>query len=385
MKIHEYQAKEILRQYGVVVPEGSVAHTPEEAESIALDLGSGVVVKAQIHAGGRGKGGGVKVVATPDEARRAAEKIIGMQLVTHQTGPEGQKVKQVLVEKASDIEGEFYLGITLDRAQSRLVVMASREGGVEIEEVAARNPEKILKETVEPGIGLLPFQATQLAFGLGLKGKQVREAARLILNLYRAYEGADCSLAEINPLVLTRDGQILALDAKINFDDNAVFRHADLAAMRDLDEEAELEVEASKYDLNYIKLDGNIGCMVNGAGLAMATMDIIKLAGGEPANFLDVGGGASAETVENGFRILLSDAHVKGILINIFGGIVRCDRVAEGVIQARRNLEVEVPIVVRLAGTNADVAAQMLEQSGLNFAVGHGLKDAAEKVVAALG
>jgi succinyl-CoA synthetase beta subunit len=263
--------------------------------------------------------------------------------------------------------------------------MASREGGVEIEEVAARSPGKILKEAVEPGIGLLPFQATQLAFGLGLEGKQVREAARLLLNLYRAYEGADCSLAETNPLVLTRDGQILALDAKINFDDNAVFRHADLAAMRDLDEEAELEVEASKYDLNYIKLDGNIGCMVNGAGLAMATMDIIKLAGGEPANFLDVGGGASAETVENGFRILLSDDNVKGILINIFGGIVRCDRVAEGVIQARRNLEVGVPIVVRLAGTNADVAAEMLEQSGLNFAVGHGLKDAAEKVVAALG
>ncbi|MBT4503238.1 MAG: ADP-forming succinate--CoA ligase subunit beta [Gemmatimonadetes bacterium] len=385
MKIHEYQAKEILRQYDVAVPEGNVAHTPEEAERIAADLGGRAVVKAQIHAGGRGKGGGVKVVATPEEARRAAEQIIGMQLVTHQTGPEGQKVKQVLVEEASDIEREFYLGITLDRARSRLVVMASREGGVEIEEVAARSPGKILKEAVEPGIGLLPFQATQLAFGLGLEGKQVREAARLLLNLYRAYEGADCSLAETNPLVLTRDGQILALDAKINFDDNAVFRHADLAAMRDLDEEAELEVEASKYDLNYIKLDGNIGCMVNGAGLAMATMDIIKLAGGEPANFLDVGGGASAETVENGFRILLSDDNVKGILINIFGGIVRCDRVAEGVIQARRNLEVGVPIVVRLAGTNADVAAEMLEQSGLNFAVGHGLKDAAEKVVAALG
>jgi len=385
MKIHEYQAKEILRQYDVAVPEGNVARTPEEAERIAADLGGRAVVKAQIHAGGRGKGGGVKVVATPEEARQAAEQIVGMQLVTHQTGPEGQKVKQVLVEKANDIERESYLGITLDRAQSRLVVMASREGGVEIEEVAARSPEKILKETVEPGIGLLPFQATQLAFGLGLEGKQVREASRLILNLYRACEGADCSLAEINPLVLTREGQILALDAKINFDDNAVFRHANLAAMRDLDEEAELEVEASKYSLNYIKLDGNIGCMVNGAGLAMATMDIIKLAGGEPANFLDVGGGASAETVENGFRILLSDDNVKGILINIFGGIVRCDRVAEGVIQARRNLEVKVPIVVRLAGTNADVAAEMLEQSGLNFAVGHGLKDAAEKVVTALG
>jgi succinyl-CoA synthetase beta subunit len=308
-----------------------------------------------------------------------------MQLVTHQTGPAGQKVKQVLVEKASDISRELYLGITLDRAQSRIVVMASQEGGVEIEEVAARTPEKILRETIEPGLGLQPFQATRLAFGLGLEGKQVRAGAGLLMALYKAFEGADCSIAEINPLVVTSDGQVLALDAKINFDDNASYRHKDLATLRDLDEEEPLEVEASEFDLNYIKLDGTIGCMVNGAGLAMATMDIIKLAGSSPANFLDVGGGASAETVENGFRILLSDPNVKAILINIFGGIVRCDRVAEGVIQARKNLQTDVPIVVRLAGTNADIAAKMLEESELNFAVGNGLKDAAEKVVAAAG
>jgi succinyl-CoA synthetase beta subunit len=307
-----------------------------------------------------------------------------MQLITHQTGPEGQKVKQVLVEKASDIEHEFYLGITLDRAQNKLVVMASREGGVEIEEVAAETPEKILRETVDPAVGLLPFQATRIAFGLGFEGKQVRQAASFILNLYKAFTGADCSIAEINPLVTTADGKVLALDAKINFDDNALFRQPSFADLRDLDEEAELEVEASKYGLNYIKLDGNIGCMVNGAGLAMATMDIIKLSGAEPANFLDVGGGASAETVENGFRILLSDPNVKAILINIFGGIVRCDRVAEGVIQARENIEVNVPLVVRLAGTNADVAAEMLEKSDMDFSVGHGLKDAAEKVAAAI-
>ena len=301
MKIHEFQGKEILRTYGVAVPDGRVAHTPDEAEQIAEELGGMTVVKAQIHAGGRGKGGGVKVASNAAEARQAAEAIIGMQLVTHQTGPEGQKVKQVLVEKASDIDREFYLGITLDRAQSKLVVMASREGGVEIEEVAATNPEKILRETVDPSVGLQPFQATRLAFGLGFEGAQVRAAAGLILKLYEAFVGADCSIAEINPLVTTKDGQVLALDAKINFDDNALFRHKDVVEMRDLDEEDDLEVEASKYDLNYIKLDGNIGCMVNGAGLAMGTMDIIKLAGGEPANFLDVGGGASAQTVEERF------------------------------------------------------------------------------------
>lgn len=385
MKIHEFQAKQLLRTYNVAVPAGEVAHTPQEAEEIATRLGGRVVVKAQIHAGGRGKGGGVKVAADAAEARQHAEAILGMQLVTHQTGPEGQQVKQVLIEEASDIVRELYLGITLDRAKSRIVVMASQEGGVEIEEVAARSPEKILRETIEPGLGLQPFQAMRLAFGLGLEGKQVRAGAGLLLALYKAFEGADCSIAEINPLVVTGDGQVLALDAKINFDDNALYRQKDLAQLRDLDEEAPLEVEASKFDLNYIKLDGTIGCMVNGAGLAMATMDIIKLAGGSPANFLDVGGGASAETVENGFRILLSDKSVKAILINIFGGIVRCDRVAEGVIQARKNLQTEVPIVVRLAGTNADIAAKMLEESGLNFAVGDGLKDAAEKVVAAAG
>ena len=384
MKIHEYQAKEILRPYNVAVPEGSVATSADEAERIATELGGKVVVKAQIHAGGRGKGGGVKLATNPTEAREAASAILGMQLITHQTGLEGQKVKQVLVEKASDIEHEFYLGITLDRAQSKLVVMASREGGVEIEEVAAETPEKILRETVDPGVGLLHFQATRIAFGLGFEGKQVRQAAGFILNLYKAFIGADCSIAEINPLVTTADGQVLALDAKINFDANALFRQPNLAELRDLDEEDELEVEASKFDLNYIKLDGNIGCMVNGAGLAMATMDIIKLSGAEPANFLDVGGGASAETVENGFRILLSDPNVKAILINIFGGIVRCDRVAEGVIQARKNIEVNVPLVVRLAGTNADVAAEMLEKSDMDFSVGHGLKDAAEKCASAI-
>ena len=384
MKIHEYQAKKFLRQYQVAVPSGNVATTANQAEHVAAELGGKVVVKAQIHAGGRGKGGGVKLVANPEEARQAASEILGMQLITHQTGPEGQKVKQVLVERASDIEREFYLGITLDRAQSKPVVMASREGGVEIEEVAAATPEKILKETVDPAVGLQAFQATRLAFGLGFEGKQVRQAAGFILSLYKAYADADCSLVEINPLVATADGQILALDAKIDIDDNALFRHPDLAKMHDPDEEEELEIEASKYDLNYIKLDGNIGCMVNGAGLAMATMDIIKLSGAEPANFLDVGGSASAETVENGFRILLSDPNVKAILINIFGGIVRCDRVAAGVIEARKNIEVNVPIVVRLAGTNADVAAEMLENSDMDFAVGHGLKDAAEMVEAAI-
>ncbi len=384
MKIHEYQAKEILRQYQVAVPSGNVATTADQSELVAAELGGKVVVKAQIHAGGRGMGGGVKLAANPAEARQAASEILGMQLVTHQTGPEGQRVKKVLVEQASDIEREFYLGITLDRAQCKPVVMASREGGVAIEEVAAATPEKILKETVDPAVGLQVFQATRLAFGLGFEGKQVRQAASFILSLYRAYVDADCSLVEVNPLVATADGQLLALDAKIDLDDNALFRHPDLAAMRDLDEEEELEVEAAKYDLSYIKLDGNIGCMVNGAGLAMATMDIIKLSGAEPANFLDVGGGASAETVENGFRILLSDSNVKAILINIFGGIVRCDRVASGVIEARKNIEVNVPIVVRLAGTNAHMAAEMLENSDMDFAVGHGLQEAAAMVKATI-
>jgi succinyl-CoA synthetase beta subunit len=384
MKIHEFQAKQVLRDYGVPVPEGQVATTPAETETIARELGGKVVVKAQIHAGGRGKGGGVKLATSPEEARQFAEEILGMQLVTHQTGPAGQKVKQVLVEVAGDIARELYLGITLDRARGCDVIMASQEGGVEIEEVAASNPDAILRELVDPGLGLLPFQATRLAFALGLEGKAVRAGAKMLMSLYKAYQGTDCSIAEINPLVVTSAGDVIALDAKINLDDNAVYRNKGQEALRDLDEEDPLEVEASNFGLNYIKLDGNIGCMVNGAGLAMATMDIIKLAGGEPANFLDVGGGASAETVENGFRILLSDPNVKAILINIFGGIVRCDRVAEGVIQARTNIDVKVPIIVRLAGTNADIAAEMLEKSGLNFIVGDGLKDAAEKAVEVL-
>ncbi|MEE2658549.1 MAG: ADP-forming succinate--CoA ligase subunit beta [Candidatus Latescibacterota bacterium] len=384
MKIHEFQAKELLRGYGVAVPEGRVARTPEEVRQAAEELGGRVVVKAQIHAGGRGTGGGFKLAESALVAQQAAGDILGMQLVTHQTGPEGQKVKQVLVEQAGDIARELYLGITLDRAQSKMVVMASQEGGVEIEEVALKTPEKILRQIVHPGLGLQAFQATRLAFGLGLEGKAVRDGAKLIMALYQAVDGTDCSLAEINPLVVTGDGQVMALDAKINLDDNALYRHKELAELRDLDEEEPLEAEASKYDLNYIKLDGNIGCMVNGAGLAMATMDIIKITGGEPANFLDVGGGASAETVENGFRILLSDPNVKAILINIFGGIVRCDRVAEGVIQARKKIDVQVPIVVRLAGTNADIAAKMLEESGLNLTVGEGLKDAARKAVEVL-
>ena len=384
MKIHEFQGKQVLKKYGVAVPEGGVATTVEQAEKIAKSLGGKVVVKAQIHAGGRGKGGGVEVVEGGEEAKKAAERILGMQLVTHQTTSEGQQVKQLLVEKAFEIEREFYLGITLDRTIGKNVVMASSEGGVEIEEVAAKNPEKILRETVDPNVGLRSFQAIRLSLGLGLEGPQARDAAQLILRLYEAYSGADCSIAEINPLVTTKDGTVLALDAKINFDDNALYRQKEFMEMRDLDEEDALEVEASKFGLNYIKLDGNIGCMVNGAGLAMATMDIIKLTGGEPANFLDVGGGASAETVENGFRILLSDSNVKAILVNIFGGIVRCDRVAEGVIQARKNIDVNVPIVVRLAGTNADVAAKMLEESDMDFIVGDGLENAAEKVVTAI-
>jgi succinyl-CoA synthetase beta subunit len=380
MKIHEYQAKNLLRQHQVAVPQGKVASTPGMAQQIASELGGRVVIKAQIHAGGRGKGGGIRLANTPEEAERAFSDIIGMQLVTPQTGPGGRKVRMVLVEAASDIQRELYLGIALDRTQSRLVVMASREGGVEIEEVAVRSPEKILKEVVDPGMGLLPFQATRLAFGLGMEGSQMRQAVRFIHNLYQAYVAMDCSLAEINPLVTTDEGQLLALDAKINLDENALFRHPELAALRDLEEESAIEVEASKYRLNYIKLDGNIACMVNGAGLAMATMDIIKLAGGDPANFLDVGGSASAETVENGFRLLLSDPDVRAILINIFGGIVRCDRVAEGVIQARRKIDVKVPVVIRLAGTNADLAADMLGQSGLNVIVAKGLQEAADKV-----
>ncbi len=384
MKIHEYQAKEILRSFGVPVPNGAVARTPEEAEAIAKDLGGAVVVKAQIHAGGRGKGGGIKLAADPAEAREAASEIIGMQLVTPQTGSEGQKVKSVWVENATDIDRELYLGIVLDRARSRLVVMASRAGGMDIEEVAATTPEKILKEVVHPGVGLQPFQARRLALGLGLEGDQIKQGVAFISALYRAYEETDCSLAEINPLVVSKSGEVLALDAKMNFDDSAMYRHSDIYELRDVDEEDPLEVEASKYDLNYIKLDGEVGCMVNGAGLAMATMDIVKYAGSSPANFLDVGGGTNVERVKNAMRILTSDESVKAVLINIFGGIVRCDRVAEGVVAALEDIEINVPLVVRLQGTNAEEGAQILENSGLEFTVARKLQEAAEGVVAAV-
>ena len=384
MKIHEYQAKEVLRSFGVPVPNGGVARTPEEAEAIAKDLGGAVVVKAQIHAGGRGKGGGIKLAADPAEAKEAASEVIGMQLVTPQTGSEGQEVKSVWVENATDIDRELYLGIVLDRAQSRLVVMASRAGGMDIEEVAATTPEKILKEVVHPGVGLQPFQARRLALGLGLEGDQLKQGVGFITALYKAYTETDCSLAEINPLVVSKSGEVLALDAKMNFDDSAMYRHSDIQTLRDVDEEDPLEVEASKYDLNYIKLDGEVGCMVNGAGLAMATMDIVKYAGSSPANFLDVGGGTNVERVKNAMRILTSDEAVKAVLINIFGGIVRCDRVAEGVVAALEDIEINVPLVVRLQGTNAEEGAQILENSGLEFTVVRKLQEAAEAVVAAV-
>jgi succinyl-CoA synthetase beta subunit len=385
LKIHEYQGKEILRKFGVAVPQGRVATTAEEAAKTAQELGGGiVVVKAQIHAGGRGKGGGIKLAKNPDEAYEIAKSMIGMQLVTHQTGTEGKRVNKVLVEQGLSIARELYVGIVLDRAVSQLVMMASTEGGVEIEKVAAETPEKILKEYIDPLTGLRPAQARKLAFGLGLEGEAFKNAVKFFQALYKAYVESDCSLAEINPLVVTTEGQVLALDAKINFDDNALYRHPEYAGLRDLSEEEPLEVEASKYHLNYIKLDGEVGCMVNGAGLAMATMDIIKLAGSSPANFLDVGGGASAETVENGFRILLSDKNLKAVLINVFGGIVRCDRIANGVIQAAKNVQINVPLVVRLEGTNAEEAARLLNESGLPLIVAGNLKDAAEKVVAAI-
>ncbi len=384
MKIHEYQAKAILKNFGVEVPRGHLAETAADAKKFAAELGGTVVVKAQIHAGGRGKGGGIKIAKNADEAEAFAREMIGMNLVTHQTGPEGKEVRKVLIEEGLNIEREFYLGIVLDRAQSQLVFMASTEGGVEIEKVASETPEKIIKEHIDLAVGLQPFQARKLAFGLGLKGEQVKNALKFFSALYKAFIESDCSMAEINPLVVTRDGNVLALDAKINFDDNALYRHKDFAELRDLHEEEPLEVEASKYGLNYIKLDGVVGCMVNGAGLAMATMDMIKIAGSEPANFLDVGGGASAETVENGFKILLSDKNVKAVLINIFGGIVRCDRVAKGVIEAASKIDIKVPVVVRLEGTNAEEAAKLLEESDLSFEVGRSFQEAAEKIVAAI-
>lgn len=386
MKIHEYQAKEILRKFNVAVPKGKVAFSADEAVDIAQNyLGGNLwVVKAQIHAGGRGKGGGVKVAKSLDDVRTFSNEILGMNLITHQTGPEGRIVKRLLIEQGVNIEKEFYVGITLDRAISKNVMMVSTEGGVEIEKVAAESPEKIIKETIEPDLGLQQFQARNLAYALGLSGAQHRNAVKFLLGLYEVYVASDCSLAEINPLVLTKEGEVIALDAKMNFDDNALYRHPDIADYRDLNEEDPLEIEASKFNLNYIKLDGNVGCMVNGAGLAMATMDIIKLAGGEPANFLDVGGGANKTTVSNGFKIILSDPNVKAILINIFGGIVRCDRVAQGVIDATKEINVTIPIVVRLEGTNAEEAGVLLSESGLNFEVASTLKDAAEKVTAIL-
>jgi succinyl-CoA synthetase beta subunit len=383
MKIHEYQGKAILARFGVPVPKSKVAYTVQEAEAAAKELGGAVVVKAQIHAGGRGKGGGVKVAKTTDQAVEYAKHILGMQLVTHQTGPQGQKVNRLLVEEALPIEKEFYLGITLDRATGKNTFMASSEGGMEIEEVAAHSPEKILKETIEPGLGLQGFQARNLAFGIGIPAGSVNAAVKAMTALARAYEESDASLAEINPLVLLNDGRIVALDAKINLDDNALYRHADYTDLRDLDEEDPLEVEASRFSLNYIKLDGNIACMVNGAGLAMATMDIIKYAGGEPANFLDVGGGANEEQIKNAFRILLSDPEVKAVLINIFGGILRCDILATGVVNAARELHISLPIVIRMEGTNVEEGKKILRESGFNFEVADGMLDAAQKVVRA--
>lgn len=389
MKLHEYQAKEILSQFGVTTQPGAVASTVEEAVAAAREMAreSGndlFVVKAQIHAGGRGKGGGVKLARGIDEVREKSEAMLGMMLKTHQTGPEGQKVRKILVAEAVDIEKEFYVGVTLDRQKNRNVIMVSTEGGVEIETVAEKSPDKILKAWVDPAIGLRSYQARALAFGLGFSGQALKSATKFITALYRAFQASDCSLAEINPLVLTTQGDVLAIDAKINLDDNALFRHPALAELRDINEEDPLEVESMDFGLNYVKLDGNVGCMVNGAGLAMATMDLIKLAGGEPANFLDVGGGASAETVEAGFRIILKDPNVKAILVNIFGGIVRCDRVARGVVEAARNVDIRVPLIVRLQGTNAEEGKKILDESGIDLQAAILFQEAAEKVTEAL-
>ncbi|MFN7921952.1 MAG: ADP-forming succinate--CoA ligase subunit beta [Bryobacteraceae bacterium] len=381
MKIHEYQAKDLLAKYGVPVPRGKVAFTVEEAVAAAKEMGGPVVVKAQIHAGGRGKGGGVKLAKDVNEAEHWAKKILGMNLVTHQTGPEGRLVQRVLIQEAVDIGSEMYLGVTLDRATGKNVFMASSQGGMDIEEVAAKTPHLLLKETIEPGFGLMHFQAQKLAYGMGLSGTVARDAANIMVALSKAYDAIDASLAEINPLVLTKDGKVMAVDAKISIDDNAMFRHKEFVDLRDLNEEDPLEVEASRFSLNYIKLDGSVACMVNGAGLAMATMDIIKYAGGSPANFLDVGGGANADQIRNAFRILLSDASVKAVLINIFGGILRCDTLATGVVAAARELGIKLPIVIRMEGTNVELGRKILEESGFNFTVADGMKDAAEKVV----
>jgi succinyl-CoA synthetase beta subunit len=381
MKIHEYQAKAILANFNVPVPRGEVASSAAEAEAAAKAIGGSVVVKAQIHAGGRGKGGGINIAHDAKEAGAIADKMLGMTLVTHQTGPEGRVVHRLLVEETLPIERELYLGIVLDRVQGKPVFMASSAGGMDIEEVAAKTPELILKESIEPGLGLAPFQARKLAFGIGVPPASANAAAAAMIALSKAYEVIDASLAEINPFILTKEGKVFALDAKITLDDNALYRHKDLVELRDLNEEDPLEVEASKHGLNYIKLDGNIACMVNGAGLAMATMDIIQYAGGRPANFLDVGGGASAEQVKNAFRILLSDANVKAVLINIFGGILRCDTLATGVVGAARDLNIQAPIVVRMEGTNVELGRKILAESGFNFTVADGMRDAAKKVV----
>jgi len=387
MKIHEYQGKEILKRFGVTVPRGMMALTVEEATAAAKSLfdagATGVVVKAQIHAGGRGKGGGVKLAKSVEEATALAGKILGMNLVTHQTGPEGRIVRRLLIEETLPIEKELYLGILVDRGEGKPVFMASAAGGMEIEQVAAERPEAILKQYIDPGMGLEPFQARKIAFSLGLSGAQVNPAVKFLTGLYRAFLDTDASLVEINPFITTTDGRLVALDAKMNFDDNALFRHPDIRELRDITEEDPLEVEASKHNLNYIKLDGSVGCMVNGAGLAMATMDIIKYAGGMPANFLDVGGGANAEQVANAFEILLSDKNVRAVLINIFGGILRVDTLATGVVEAAKKTHIQLPIVLRLEGTNVQEGKKILAESGLNFTLAETMKDAAEKVVAA--
>jgi succinyl-CoA synthetase beta subunit len=389
MKIHEYQAKAILKKYGVAVPRGEMAENRDQAEAAARALfdsgASGVVVKAQIHAGGRGKGGGVKIAKSIEEASDLASKMLGMTLVTHQTGPEGRVVRRLLVEETLPIERELYLGIVIDRAEAKPVFMASAAGGMEIEQLAAENPDAILKEYITPGMGLEAFQARKLAFQLGLKATQINQAVQFMTGLYKAFQETDSSLMEINPFIACTDGRLFALDAKMNFDDNGLFRHAELKELRDITEEDPLEVEASNYSLNYIRLDGNVGCMVNGAGLAMATMDIIKYAGGMPANFLDVGGGANAEQVTHAFEILLSDKNVKAVLINIFGGILRVDTLARGVVEAANKTHIPLPVVLRLEGTNVEQGREILKQSGLNFIVAETMKDAAEKVVAAAG
>ena len=384
MNIHEYQAKELLKRYGVPVPLGKVATTPQQAKAAAIELGGRCVVKAQIHAGGRGKGGGVKLASSPEEAEIKAAEILARKLVTHQTGPDGRQVRKVLIEQGVNIDRELYLGMVLDRAESRVAVICSSEGGVEIEEVAAKSPHKILKEIIDPVVGLLPFQCRKLGYALGFPSLHMAKLTAMMTSLYRAFDETDASLAEINPLVLTKEGEVVALDAKMNFDSNAFFRQKEIVALRDLDEEDAREIEASKYDLSYISLDGNIACMVNGAGLAMATMDIIKLCGGEPANFLDVGGGADEEKVAAAFKILLSDNRVRGVLINIFGGIMRCDILAQGVVDAARQLNIGVPMVVRMQGTNVELGKKILADSGLAIIPAETMAEAAEKIVAAV-